>query len=164
MVQSFGRLFSLLTHEHREAAHLFQAVPEVIDDLLARWEWRLNLYYDGDVLILSHVIDPSLQFSRLNKDVFPPYELLGIIYSFENRCRKLCVDAIAVQISAKMELKQDFCQWIRLESSLAESMATEKDGFTWWLHCLDFPPTSIPRFFVLIFLSIAAGVADLKRV
>ena len=63
MVQSFGRIFALLTHKHREAGHNFQAVPELLDDLLTRWEWRLNLYYDVDVLILSHVIDPSLQFS-----------------------------------------------------------------------------------------------------
>ena len=58
VVQIFGRLVTLLTHKNREAAHSFQAVTELLDHLLTRWEWSLNLYYDVGVLSLSHVIDP----------------------------------------------------------------------------------------------------------
>ena len=42
-------------------------------------------------------------------------------------------------------------------------MAAAKDGFTWWLRCLEFPPTPMIRFFAFILLSIAAGAADLER-
>ena len=90
--------------------------------------------------------------------------MLGIMSSFGNRCCKLSLDTIVGSRSEKIELKQEFCQWIRPENSLAESMAVVKDGFTWWLPCLDFPPTSILRFFALKLLSIAAGAADLERV
>ena len=38
VAQSVGRLFALLTHKHREAAHLFQAIPELLEDLLTLWE------------------------------------------------------------------------------------------------------------------------------
>ena len=64
----------------------------------------------------------------------------------------------------KMELKQEFCQWIRPDSSRSESMAAAKDGFTWRLCCPDFPPTFILRFFALRLFAIAAGAADLERV
>ena len=38
VMQIFGRLFALLTHKHREVARRFQAVPELLDDLLTRWK------------------------------------------------------------------------------------------------------------------------------
>ena len=41
-------------------------------------------------------------------------------------------------------------------------MAAGKDELTWWLHCLDFPPTYSIRFVALRLLSIAAGAADLE--
>ena len=129
MVQVFGRLFSLLTHKHREAAHIFQAVPELLNDLLTLRKWRLNFYYYFDVLILSHVIDPSLKFTRLKKDVWTPQEIFEIMSSFANRCCNFSVDAIIGPRSATMELKKEFCQWIRPDISLAESMAAEKEGF-----------------------------------
>lgn len=61
-------------------------------------------------------------------------------------------------------LKEEFCLWVRLDSSLKESLELDITGTDWGIQCLDYPEHSIFRTLAMKILSIPAGAANHERV
>lgn len=43
----------------------FSFLPHLLKNLMTRFDWRLNIYFDVDMLILAHVLDPKVGFTGL---------------------------------------------------------------------------------------------------
>jgi hypothetical protein len=71
VAQSFGRYWAFLEKQRRESFQRFSRFPGLLDDLLERWRWRMNVYYEIDLLILSIALDPRCRFSFLSEHVSP---------------------------------------------------------------------------------------------
>lgn len=81
----------------------------IISDTRARWECRVNLYTDIDLLILTHVLEPSF---RLNEQ-----RVFDSILSFSTSSCTSIMHSIESDRPASIVLKEEFCLWILADVS-----------------------------------------------
>ena len=56
--QSFRRLWAYFKEKlDNDESGSQRCFPELLPDVILRIEWRLNIYYDVDVLILAHCLE-----------------------------------------------------------------------------------------------------------
>lgn len=66
LLQSFGRVLDFLIHKLSSEKQRNLFLPNLPEDLIERWEWCLNIYYEVELLIYSLFIDQLARFSDLN--------------------------------------------------------------------------------------------------
>eukprot|EP00171_Calliarthron_tuberculosum_P006148 IDg6148t1 len=76
VMQSFGRIWALLMFKKSKDAQLFGSLPCLLTDLLDRLDWRLNIYFNVDLLLMCHVLDyqaRSIPESQVLSDIKANY-------------------------------------------------------------------------------------------
>ena len=58
VMQSLRRIWAFLKQKDESERNRFFALPGLLENPHSRWNWRLNIYYDLNFMILAHVFDP----------------------------------------------------------------------------------------------------------
>lgn len=164
VTQSFGRLWALITSMLNYDAARFAMLHDFLPDMLQRWTWRLNIYYDVDMLVLAHWFDPRVRSAGLLADKITNRAVHDALLSFAKRyCPDIMKVGSLAESSTRTLLRQNFISWINCEEDHAGASATHCP-FELWLHNLDFDHYSPLRCVIEVLLSMPATAADLERV
>lgn len=162
VVQSFGRIWAFLKNINTYQSHRFDCFPGLLDDMLQRWTWRLNIYYDVKLLILAHVLDPKLGMKGLNTANFDKRKVYNILQNV--------ADKVDPQISRNAEkrnsLAREFVLYLQEISNESYSPPEHTDPFAYWsCHSeLDLKSVSQLRQVAMFVFSAPASSADLERI
>ena len=130
-MQSFGRIWALLKTYNEQKSIRFANIPDLLSDLLARWKWRMNIYYEIDTLLLVHVLNPDLRFRGLNAQKITPRTKFNTLTEYFNRSYSdFSTNEVGTQLP-EIILKTEFCPWVRPDLSLYASFDSDIDPFTW---------------------------------
>ncbi len=125
----------------------------------------LNIYYDMNLLVLGHVLNPALRFNRLVQSKVSPPEVFGTLSSFTSKhCSDLIV-RFSDEAGAPFALKKDFCTLVMPPDLLLGEfqISTDCDSFSPLRNCMDFNSDSILRQVCRRLHSIRAHAADIER-
>eukprot|EP00171_Calliarthron_tuberculosum_P003493 IDg3493t1 len=106
------RVWALLKSKQK-SQKMCQGLPGLFEDLLDRWEWRFNLYFDVDFLIHCHVLDPSLRLCGLKTAKSNRRSLFTAILTIAKSQWGQDWMSLAGEDSAELRLKGDFISWIK---------------------------------------------------
>lgn len=160
VIESFGRIWAYLHNINVYKSSRFSSLPGFLNDMLTRWEWRLNIYYDIDLLILAHVFNPGLGMRGLKSPEFNRRKVYNILQTVAQKFDP----SIAENISRKTTLRREFVEYLQLISDA--NFTSPKNPFIYW-SCqsdLDFDSNSDLKKIALRILSAPASAADLERI
>jgi len=126
VVQSFGRIWAYIQNTNVFEAQRFSSLPGFLDDMLIRLEWRLNIYFSIDILVLAHVLDPALGMRGLKSPEFNKRKVYNIIQTVAQRFDH----SLAEDYSRKTALRKEFVEYLLL---IRDDNFTPPDNpFVYW--------------------------------
>eukprot|EP00171_Calliarthron_tuberculosum_P011299 IDg11299t1 len=141
VVQCFGRLWAFFETRKLEE-NRFSFLPGILNDLIQRWEWRMNIYFDVDMLVLAHCLDPALKFDGMY-------------------CNALLIEDGEDKKDGKLkQLRCDYLDWI----SNDDDDSVLEHGIAGWNTNMQFEKSSVLYRVSLHLLSLPAHAADLERI
>ncbi len=79
VAKSFGRIWAFSNMKRAKEGAKYSCLPEFLSDLRTRWEWRVHLYTDINLLDLSHLLDPSVRLKGINSEVITQRVVFGYL-------------------------------------------------------------------------------------
>lgn len=158
-MQSFGRISGYIQNTNVFQAQPSSSLSGFLDDMLIKLEWRLNIYFNIDILVL-HVLDPGLGMRGLKSLEFDKRKVYNIIRKVSQRFDP----SIAEDYSRKMALRKEFVEYLLLIRD--DNFTPPDDPFVYW-SCqseLDFEPNSTLGKLAVRILSAPASAADIERI
>lgn len=162
VIQSFGRIWVFLHDLSVYQSHRFHPLPSLLEDLLKRWDWRINIYFDVDLLILSHVLDPLCGMKGFQAASVSRKRVFQILIKLANKfLPNFTGDASGLQ-----DMRQHFVQYLVMTENTSNLQTGAENPYTYWLSqaCIDFAPNSPLRRIALFIFAASASAADLERV
>lgn len=118
VIQSFGRIWAYIHNINVFESNRFSSLPEFLDDMLTRLKWCLNIYFDIDLLILAHVLNPKLGMSGLKSPEFNRRKAYNILQTVAQRFNP----SISENYIRKSTLRRKFVEYLQLISSERNSI------------------------------------------
>lgn len=156
------RFLPCFAHQVNLLAGSIITLPDLLEDLIQRWEWRMNIYFDVDILVLSHCLHPGLQFSGLCLSNISKKYVHDVLVTFaEKYCKYLLIENGEGERERYLKnLRMDFIEWIQK----SEVTHKYKNGIDAWNNGLFLEPKSIFYRVAIHLLSLPAHAADLERI
>lgn len=162
VIQSFGRVWAVLQNLNVYQSHRYASLPGFLDNLLTRWDWRINIYFDVDLLILAHVLDPNVGMKGLLASNVTRRRIYQILIKFS----KKLLAGFSDNSPELHNIRQNFVNYLKLIENSDNIISDDNDPFRYWstqAH-IDFPENSPLRKLALFIFAAPATAADLERI
>lgn len=162
VVESFGRIWAFLLNIYTYQSSRFECFPGLLNDMLVRWKWRLNIYYDVKCLVMAHVLNPRLGMRGLNQAVFNKRKVYNFLQNIADQ-----VDPGLSKDSGKREkLARKFVLYLQQITDGEYSVSQTTDLFSYW-SCqseIEFQSATFLRKVAMFVFSVPASSAGLERI
>lgn len=168
---TFGRLWAMLKFYDAKEVTLFDRFPMLIKDLLTRLEWRFNVYYDTDLLILAIALDPRRKMQPLAKETTNHNVYEALKRFAEKYGAHIMLPDSDKASKIRESLTRDYLRYYQSACSAEGIYSQSNDDFSHgdnvhdaWEACLEFDVSSPLRLLAALLFSVCTHAADLERI